>query len=222
MSSTASTGPVAASPTWSPSAGAGSTPTSVVVGVGAVPDVRLSRTAGLEIGELGGVVVDSRLQTAVPGIFAAGDIAEYESVVHGGRTHADRALGRRVQPGQDRGAQHARQRPASRRRAVLLLRSLGLGFARVRRSRRRMGAGGRSRLDRRRRVHDLLPPGRPRRGGSGRRPLRRSRARRSAAERRRRRARSRARARRTSRPTWARSIRPSTRSPARATGRPGR
>jgi 3-phenylpropionate/trans-cinnamate dioxygenase ferredoxin reductase component len=58
----------------------------VVVGVGAVPDVRLSRTAGLEIGELG-VVVDSRLETAVPGIFAAGDIAEYESVVHGGRTH---------------------------------------------------------------------------------------------------------------------------------------
>lgn len=58
----------------------------VVVGVGAVPDVRLSRTAGLEIGELGGVVVDSRLETAVPGIFAAGDIAEYESVVHGGRT----------------------------------------------------------------------------------------------------------------------------------------
>ena len=59
---------------------------AVVVGVGAVPDVRLARTAGLEIGEQGGVVVDSRLQTAVPGIFAAGDIAEYESVVHGGRS----------------------------------------------------------------------------------------------------------------------------------------
>ena len=58
---------------------------AVVIGVGAVPDVRLARTAGLEIGELGGVVVDSRLQTAVPGIFAAGDIAEYESVVHGGQ-----------------------------------------------------------------------------------------------------------------------------------------
>ena len=55
----------------------------VVVGVGAVPDVRLSRTAGLEIGERGGVVVDSRLQTAVPGIFAAGDVAEYHSVLHG-------------------------------------------------------------------------------------------------------------------------------------------
>ncbi|HEX4279165.1 MAG TPA: FAD-dependent oxidoreductase [Solirubrobacteraceae bacterium] len=59
----------------------------VVVGVGAVPDVRLSRTAGLEIGERGGVKVDSRLETSVPGIFAAGDIAEYESVVHGGQIH---------------------------------------------------------------------------------------------------------------------------------------
>ena len=58
---------------------------AVVIGVGAVPDVRLARTAGLEIGERGGVLVDSRLQTAVPGVYTAGDIAEYESVVHGGR-----------------------------------------------------------------------------------------------------------------------------------------
>src|SRR5262249_27943501 len=58
---------------------------AVVIGAGAVPDVRLARTAGLEIGDRGGVVVDSRLQTAVPGIFAAGDIAEYESIAHGGR-----------------------------------------------------------------------------------------------------------------------------------------
>jgi 3-phenylpropionate/trans-cinnamate dioxygenase ferredoxin reductase component len=58
---------------------------AVIIGVGAVPDVRLARTAGLEIGERGGVLVDSQLQTAVPGIFAAGDIAEYESVIHGGQ-----------------------------------------------------------------------------------------------------------------------------------------
>jgi 3-phenylpropionate/trans-cinnamate dioxygenase ferredoxin reductase component len=57
---------------------------AVVIGIGAVPDVRLARTAGLQIGDGGGVEVDSRLQTAVPGIFAAGDIAEYQSVVHGG------------------------------------------------------------------------------------------------------------------------------------------
>jgi 3-phenylpropionate/trans-cinnamate dioxygenase ferredoxin reductase subunit len=58
---------------------------AVVFGVGAVPDVSLARAAGLEIGERGGVVVDARLQSTVPGIYAAGDMAEYESVVHGGR-----------------------------------------------------------------------------------------------------------------------------------------
>src|SRR5947209_11998740 len=58
---------------------------AVVIGVGAVPDIRLARTAGLDIGERGGVLADTRLQTAVPGIYAAGDIAEYESVVHGGQ-----------------------------------------------------------------------------------------------------------------------------------------
>ena len=158
----------------------------VVIGVGAVPDVRLSRTAGLEIGERGGVVVDSRLQTSVPGIFAAGDIAEYDSVVHGGQSAADRALGRRLQPGQDRGAQHARPGPAPRRRAVLLLRSVRLGLARVRRPGLGMGPGGRSRLDRRGRVHDLLPARRARRRGADRRALGRPRARRPAAERRRR------------------------------------
>jgi 3-phenylpropionate/trans-cinnamate dioxygenase ferredoxin reductase component len=58
---------------------------AVVIGVGAVPDVRLARTAGLEIGEQGGVLVDARLETPVQGVYAAGDIAEYVSVVHGGR-----------------------------------------------------------------------------------------------------------------------------------------
>jgi 3-phenylpropionate/trans-cinnamate dioxygenase ferredoxin reductase subunit len=58
---------------------------SVVIGAGVIPDVALARAAGLTLGERGGVEVDSRLETSVPGIFAAGDIAEYESVVHGGR-----------------------------------------------------------------------------------------------------------------------------------------
>ena len=55
----------------------------VVAGVGAQPDVTLARKAGLAIGQLGGVRVDSRLQSAIPGVYAAGDIAEYDSVVHG-------------------------------------------------------------------------------------------------------------------------------------------
>lgn len=57
---------------------------AVVVGAGAVPDVMLARAAGLELGSSGGIVVNARLQTGVPGIYAAGDAAEYESVVHDG------------------------------------------------------------------------------------------------------------------------------------------
>jgi 3-phenylpropionate/trans-cinnamate dioxygenase ferredoxin reductase subunit len=57
----------------------------VVIGAGVMPDVMLARAAGLELGEAGGVACSARLETSVPGIYAAGDICEYESVVHGGR-----------------------------------------------------------------------------------------------------------------------------------------
>jgi len=56
----------------------------VVVGAGVLPDVQLARTAGLEIGERGGVRCSSRLESSVPGIYCAGDMCEYESVLHGG------------------------------------------------------------------------------------------------------------------------------------------
>jgi 3-phenylpropionate/trans-cinnamate dioxygenase ferredoxin reductase subunit len=55
----------------------------VVIGAGVMPDVTLARGAGLELGESGGVACSSRLETSVPGIYAAGDICEYDSVVHG-------------------------------------------------------------------------------------------------------------------------------------------
>jgi 3-phenylpropionate/trans-cinnamate dioxygenase ferredoxin reductase component len=58
---------------------------AVIIGAGAVPDVMLARAAGLELGQTGGIVVNSRLESPVPGVYAAGDVAEYESVVHGGR-----------------------------------------------------------------------------------------------------------------------------------------
>jgi 3-phenylpropionate/trans-cinnamate dioxygenase ferredoxin reductase component len=58
---------------------------AVVIGAGVTPDVGLAQRAGLEIGERGGVVCSSRLETSAPGVFAAGDICEYESVIHGGR-----------------------------------------------------------------------------------------------------------------------------------------
>ena len=56
----------------------------VVVGAGVVPDVMLARSAGLELGEAGGIACSSRLETSVPGIYAAGDVAEYDSPLHGG------------------------------------------------------------------------------------------------------------------------------------------
>ncbi len=57
---------------------------AVVVGAGVQPDVTLARGAGLELGERGGVLVDSHLRTSAADVFAAGDIAEYESVIRGG------------------------------------------------------------------------------------------------------------------------------------------
>jgi len=58
---------------------------AVVVGVGVAPDVMLASKAGLTIGERGGVLTDSKLQSSAPDVYAAGDIAEYESVIHGGK-----------------------------------------------------------------------------------------------------------------------------------------
>ena len=57
----------------------------VVVGVGVMPDVTLARSAGLELGETGGVKCSAGLESSVPGIYAAGDICEYESTIHGAR-----------------------------------------------------------------------------------------------------------------------------------------
>ena len=53
------------------------------IGAGVMPDVMLARSAGLELGEAGGVRCSSRLETSVPGVYAAGDICEYDSPVHG-------------------------------------------------------------------------------------------------------------------------------------------
>src|SRR6185312_10920517 len=58
---------------------------AVVLGTGAQPDVMLARAAGLALGESGGVAVDAQLRTSAPDVYAAGDMAEYDSVVHGRR-----------------------------------------------------------------------------------------------------------------------------------------
>jgi 3-phenylpropionate/trans-cinnamate dioxygenase ferredoxin reductase subunit len=62
---------------------------AVVLGTGAQPDVTLARGAGLELGESGGVKVDATLRTSAPDIYAAGDMAEYESVLHGRRVRIE-------------------------------------------------------------------------------------------------------------------------------------
>jgi len=45
----------------------------VVVGIGADPRTELATAAGLDVDD--GIVVDERLETSVPGVFAAGDVA---------------------------------------------------------------------------------------------------------------------------------------------------
>lgn len=61
----------------------------VVVGVGATPDVMLARKAELELGESGGVACDRTLRTSAEAVFAAGDMCEYDSVVHGRRLRVE-------------------------------------------------------------------------------------------------------------------------------------
>lgn len=57
---------------------------AVVCGVGAQPDVMLARKSGLPIGPTGGVTCNSNLLAEGTGsVYAAGDMCEYESVVHG-------------------------------------------------------------------------------------------------------------------------------------------
>jgi 3-phenylpropionate/trans-cinnamate dioxygenase ferredoxin reductase subunit len=57
---------------------------AVVIGAGVTPDTQLAQRAGLTIGERGGIACSSRLQTSAPGVFAAGDVCEYDSLLHGG------------------------------------------------------------------------------------------------------------------------------------------
>ena len=85
---------------------------------------------GLTLGELGGVLCDSRLRTSADGIFAAGDMCEYDSVVHGRVVRIEHEEVAAAQ-GAHRGAQHARRRRPPRRGPLLLLRPLRLGLARV-------------------------------------------------------------------------------------------
>jgi 3-phenylpropionate/trans-cinnamate dioxygenase ferredoxin reductase component len=66
---------------------------TVVIGAGVRPDTMLAERAGLDVDN--GVVCDRTLQTSAEGIYAAGDVCSYDSVVHGRRLrieHWDVAL----------------------------------------------------------------------------------------------------------------------------------
>jgi len=56
---------------------------AVIVGVGVVPEITLARGAGLAIGTTGGVRCDASLRSSHPAVVCAGDVCEYDSVVHG-------------------------------------------------------------------------------------------------------------------------------------------
>lgn len=79
----------------------------VLLSIGVRPTLQLAKEAGLELGEAGGLLVNSRLQTNDPDIYAAGDMVEIEHRVNGkkvriplagpanrqGRIAAENALG---------------------------------------------------------------------------------------------------------------------------------
>ena len=148
----------------------------VVAGVGAQPDVMLARKAELALGETGGVACDRTLRSSAEGIFAAGDMCEYDSVVHGRRLRVEHE---EVAAAQGRHAARAMLGSAGALRGdpLLLVRSRRLGDARVRRPCRGLGRGDRPRRPRGWRVQHLLWTRGPDRGRARRRPAGRSRAR---------------------------------------------
>jgi NADPH-dependent 2,4-dienoyl-CoA reductase/sulfur reductase-like enzyme len=68
----------------------------VVIGLGVRPNVDLARSAGIGVGEAGGIIVDGRMRTDTPHVWAAGDCVESRhritgrSVVVALGTHANK------------------------------------------------------------------------------------------------------------------------------------
>ena len=77
----------------------------VVVGVGVRRAPRSRRRRRPRVGN--GVLVDQRLPTSAPGVFAAGDVAN--ACIRSTAADPRRALGQRAQPGPGRGPQDARR-----------------------------------------------------------------------------------------------------------------
>jgi 3-phenylpropionate/trans-cinnamate dioxygenase ferredoxin reductase component len=60
---------------------------TVVIGAGVHAETMLAERAGLEVGN--GIVCDQKLESSVEGIFAAGDVCSYDSVIHGRRLRVE-------------------------------------------------------------------------------------------------------------------------------------
>jgi NADPH-dependent 2,4-dienoyl-CoA reductase/sulfur reductase-like enzyme/rhodanese-related sulfurtransferase len=60
----------------------------VVLAIGVIPENGLAQSCGLNIGPRGHILVDSRMRTSDPHIYAVGDAVAVPSVVTGGRTAA--------------------------------------------------------------------------------------------------------------------------------------
>lgn len=58
----------------------------VLVAVGVVPDTDLAKQAGLELGLKGSIVVNDRMETSKPDVYAVGDAVEVKHFVTGGKT----------------------------------------------------------------------------------------------------------------------------------------
>ncbi|MBU1002203.1 MAG: FAD-dependent oxidoreductase [Proteobacteria bacterium] len=59
----------------------------VIFGVGARPSTQLAREAGLAVGPFGGLLVDARMRTSDPHIYAGGDCCEVRNLITGGSTY---------------------------------------------------------------------------------------------------------------------------------------
>jgi NADPH-dependent 2,4-dienoyl-CoA reductase/sulfur reductase-like enzyme/rhodanese-related sulfurtransferase len=55
----------------------------VIIAIGVKPDIALAADCGLKIGKTGGIVVDERMTTSDPNIFAAGDCVELKHLISG-------------------------------------------------------------------------------------------------------------------------------------------
>lgn len=76
----------------------------VVLAIGVTPDTHLAREAGLELGLKGSILVNDRMETSVPDIYAVGDAVQVNHFVTG-----QKALIALARAGQQTGTHRRRQ-----------------------------------------------------------------------------------------------------------------